>query len=197
MAYGYNELKQIWILNGGNPQAAGIAAAVALAESGGNPNATNTNGNGTIDRGLWQINSIHGNLSTYDITANAKAAIQISSNGTNWMPWTVYKTGAYKKFLNSADPSLVGTVEISPKPPEDTNPLTALVSNFTQNMSQLIKAGEWFAKPENTIRIFQVVSGGGLIIAGLVILNRGLVEDVMGKVVDIGKMAAEAGAVAA
>lgn len=196
MAYGYNELKQIWVLNGGNPAAAGIAAAVALAESGGNPNATNTNGNGTIDRGLWQINSIHGARSTFDITANAKAAIAISSNGTNWDPWTVYKTGAYKKFLNADDPSLVGTGVVDIKPAEDTNPITAMFSILSNNLEQMVKAGLWFANPENTIRIFQVVTGGALIITGLIILNRGLIEDTVGKVVDISKVAAAVGAAA-
>src|SRR5690606_38269312 len=40
------------------------AVAVCLAESGGRPNAINDkNTNGSIDRGLWQINSIHGKLS--------------------------------------------------------------------------------------------------------------------------------------
>lgn len=39
-----------------------LFAAIALEESGGNPLAHNHNSNGTVDRGLWQINSIHQNL---------------------------------------------------------------------------------------------------------------------------------------
>ena len=40
------------------------------------------NGNGTVDRGYWQINSVHGSLSTYGAAGNARAAVLISGNGT-------------------------------------------------------------------------------------------------------------------
>lgn len=81
----------------------GIPVAVAQAESGLNSNAVNRNSNGSIDRGLWQINSIHGSLSTFDPQRNAAAAYSISSGGSNWRPWVAYKTGAYRKFLAGND----------------------------------------------------------------------------------------------
>jgi len=37
-----------------------LMGRIAMGESGGNPRVTNRNTNGTIDRGLWQINSVHG-----------------------------------------------------------------------------------------------------------------------------------------
>lgn len=92
MPYTAEQLKQLWIQAGGNPQNAALAAAVALAESGGNPNAGPVNKNGSTDRGLWQINSIHGSLSSFDPLQNAKAAVQISNNGANWRPWCVAYT---------------------------------------------------------------------------------------------------------
>ena len=55
-----------------------------------------TDGNGTVDRGYWQVNSIHGALSTYDPAGNARAAVQLSGDGTNWSPWVTYQTGAYQ-----------------------------------------------------------------------------------------------------
>jgi hypothetical protein len=92
--YSYTQLMNLWIQAGGSKLNAAMAAAVAMAESAGNPNATNNNGNGSIDRGLWQINSVHGSQSTYDPVANARAAIQISNNGTTWRPWcTAYSDG--------------------------------------------------------------------------------------------------------
>jgi lysozyme-related protein Hpa2 len=36
-----------------------ILRAIAIVESGGRPDATNTNGNGSVDYGMMQINSIH------------------------------------------------------------------------------------------------------------------------------------------
>lgn len=93
--FSYTQLEQIWTENGGSAIWAPIAAAVAMEESGGNSNATNVNTNGSVDRGLWQINSVHGPLSTTDINGNARAAIQISNNGTNWKPWcTTYSDNA-------------------------------------------------------------------------------------------------------
>lgn len=87
--YTYSQLQDLWKSVGGSAVAAPFAAAVALAESGGNSGSINHNSNGTVDRGLWQINSIHGGLSTVDPKANARAAVQISNNGTNWRPWCV------------------------------------------------------------------------------------------------------------
>jgi hypothetical protein len=81
--YTYAQLEQLWINAGGNPQVAAIAAAVAMAESGGNPNAISPSN----DYGLWQINSIHGAQATLDVMANARAAVSISNNGQNWGPW--------------------------------------------------------------------------------------------------------------
>lgn len=92
--YSFAELEGIWENAGGSLLAAPMAAAIAMAESGGDSNSTNNNGNGTQDRGLWQINSIHGSQSTFDVTANARAAVAISSNGTNWRPWcTAWSNG--------------------------------------------------------------------------------------------------------
>lgn len=79
-----------------------LAAAVALAESGGNPLAANTaNTDGSRDDGLWQINSIHGYDPDWlhDPDNNAEAMMAISSGGTDWTPWVTYNSGAYLAFL--------------------------------------------------------------------------------------------------
>lgn len=95
----YGQLEQLWVDAGGNPKFKAIAAAIAMAESGGVINAVNHNTNGSTDRGLWQINSVHGSQSTFNELANARAAVAISNNGTNWTPWVTFNTGAYKKYL--------------------------------------------------------------------------------------------------
>lgn len=84
---------------------------IAMAESSGNPNATHSNSNGTIDQGLFQINSVHqGNpwypSNPFDPLQSAKAALAIyQSQGLG--AWTVYNTGAYKKFLPATVPPYV------------------------------------------------------------------------------------------
>ncbi|MDP2712312.1 MAG: phage tail tape measure protein [Solirubrobacteraceae bacterium] len=99
--YGKGQIMNLWTRAGGSPGIANLAAAVALAESGGNSKAMNRNTNGSVDRGLWQINSIHGALSTFDPTGNAKAAVKISSGGRNWNPWVAFKRGMHLKFLGA------------------------------------------------------------------------------------------------
>jgi hypothetical protein len=108
MAYSYAELKALWLKYGGSPSSADTAAAVALAESGGVATASNVNSDRSVDRGLWQINSAHGALSTFDVVGNVKAAIQISGDGKNWNPWATFKSGSYKKFLSPT--TAAGTV---------------------------------------------------------------------------------------
>lgn len=80
-----------------------IAVAVSKAESGHNTTIVSRTG----DYGLWQINkAAHGR--SYDwgrITVpayNAQAAFKISGSGTNWRPWSVFKSGKYKAHMGAA-----------------------------------------------------------------------------------------------
>lgn len=154
----FTQLENLWKQAGGNATAAAMAAAVAMAESGGNPQSTNSNKNGTIDRGLWQINSIHGSLSTFDPLSNAKSAVQISNNGSTWRPWctawsnglcggTYLGTGApYKKFLTGTPAPNQGT-----DPPASGGSGAVLTSSITDAVSPkkwvdafLVPLGMWF-----------------------------------------------------
>jgi LysM repeat protein len=91
---GCSGLEQLWDQAGGNPADATLAAGIAMAESSGQQDASSPAG----DVGYWQINEpIWGSaLATSDPMGNAKAAIQISNDGTNWGPWVTYQTGAYQ-----------------------------------------------------------------------------------------------------
>jgi hypothetical protein len=93
---------------------AAIAAAVAVAESGGNPRARNPISSAT---GLWQImQSVHSVAHPtwtfawlYVPQNNAHAAYVVSSGGHNWKPWVTYTSGAYLRFLPSARRVLGGS----------------------------------------------------------------------------------------
>jgi hypothetical protein len=98
--YGPRQLWQLWIANGGSAKQAPIAVAVALAESRGNPQARHVNTNGTVDQGLWQINSSnYSGSDIYNPNVNARWAIRLSSHGRGWRNWTTFTSGAYRKFL--------------------------------------------------------------------------------------------------
>jgi hypothetical protein len=88
------------------------AVAVGMAESTCTASARASNGptsgcpNGSVDRGMWQINSCyHSEVSdtcAFNATCNAQAAYRISSSGTNWTPWSTYNNGAYRSHLSEA-----------------------------------------------------------------------------------------------
>ncbi len=89
--YSCGGLEALWEEAGGSSGEAVMAAEIAMAESGGNPNAISP----TDDFGLWQINGSHGAEATLNPLGNARAAVDISGDGSNWSPWTTYVTGAY------------------------------------------------------------------------------------------------------
>jgi LysM repeat protein len=90
-------LEALWMAAGGKQSAAFIAAEIAMAESGGNQFAHSP----TNDFGYWQINGVHGALATYDPLGNARAAVSVSGDGSNWNPWTTYTSGAYRGKCSS------------------------------------------------------------------------------------------------
>jgi hypothetical protein len=79
-----------------------LAAAIAMAESGGNPkSAADTPRELSI--GLWQINlKAHTQYTRPQMEnplLNAKAAFAISKHGKDWRPWGAYTNGSYKAFV--------------------------------------------------------------------------------------------------
>lgn len=86
-----------------------IAIAVALAESGGDPNAHGDLSLGQGSFGLWQIySSAHPEYGPdftqlYDPQTNANAAFAIySAAGDSFTPWSTFKGGQYEANLNAA-----------------------------------------------------------------------------------------------
>lgn len=100
MSYTYSDLVGIAEGAGFSGAQARVAAAIAMAESGGNPNAVGDNG---TSYGLWQIHlPAHPGISIAQAEnpqTAAAAAYGISNSGTNWNPWSTYTNGAYTKYL--------------------------------------------------------------------------------------------------
>jgi hypothetical protein len=93
------------------------AVAVARAESGLRYDAVGDSGRSI---GLWQVHlpshPTYNAGQLYDPLANARAAYEISGGGTNWQPWTVYKTGAYTQHVPAvrAQAETLGLLEGQP-----------------------------------------------------------------------------------
>jgi len=112
----YNTLERLAVEGGFTPEQAKIMAAIALAESSGRARALNDNTDtGDLSYGLWQINMIDyptyklgeerrkqmklkDNDELYDPAVNVRAAKMIFDQ-QGYDAWSVYKSGAYKKFL--------------------------------------------------------------------------------------------------
>lgn len=83
------------------------ALAVVRAESDCRFDAVGQNTDGTIDRGYWQINSIHPGITPEqygDPIASTNHAYGIylaekNRSGNGWKAWSSYNNGSYKKFL--------------------------------------------------------------------------------------------------
>jgi hypothetical protein len=88
---GCTALEALWREAGGAPSAQVTAGSIAMAESSGNQYATGPYG----ERGYWQINPVHGALATYNAYGNARAAVTLSDDGSNWSPWSTFVDGAY------------------------------------------------------------------------------------------------------
>ena len=88
------------------------AVAIALAESGGNPDAYNPETaagtpEGLGSYGLWQIYlKAHPNfqgLNLFDPQTNANAAYEVYAEaGNSFRPWSTYLNGAYTAHLDEA-----------------------------------------------------------------------------------------------
>lgn len=187
------EILQLARKNLSNPAAALTATAIALAESGGSATATNTkNTDGSIDTGLWQINSIHKrDHPTWTVpwlqnpSNNAKAMAIVSSNGSNWSPWVKYKNGDYKKYIDQVKLAAF-KIETGGSGPFDTGiDDVPVVGDIVEGAEGIVdaagdiatiigdtvnKTGAWISKSENMTRIAQVVGGIVLALIGAAIV---------------------------
>lgn len=148
------QLEQLWVKAGGPQVYADMASAVALAESSGYSEASNANTDGSTDRGLWQINSVHGYLSTFSIPGNARAAVIISSGGKDWSPWVTWKKGAELQYLRSR--GAAGTAGAGPNLAPASSPAGVTGGVLAGPTPQETAAGEhdhsWHGLVHNTGR---------------------------------------------
>jgi hypothetical protein len=159
-----------------------VAVAVALAESGGNE---------TRPGGLWNLGTA-GPPGTPAVQAQ-QAYARWKSGG--WGQWASHRGNAYLLFMPLAaaaaasaevagiirDPAgvpgrVVGSITEAAKDLPGADMLSAIQGPI----ALAYKAGAWMANPGSWERVAQVIVGGGLIIASVVMLARPAVGAVSG-----------------
>jgi hypothetical protein len=154
-----------------------IAAAVALAESGGNPKSHNSTPPDD-SYGLWQINmlgamgparrkqfGITSNEQLFDPSTNAKAAHTVWK-GSGWKAWTTYTSGKYKDHM-SAD---TGGLSVSATDNTPTG-IAGAITNGINNIGQTFING--------TASAAGLVAALVLLVLGIVILARSQVGNLL------------------
>lgn len=166
-------------------------AAIAMAESGGDPNSHNPIPPDN-SYGLWQINmlgslgparrkefGLSSNSDLFNPVVNARAAAKIlSSQGLS--AWSTYTNGAYKKYLSggttSASWDLGELKDLLPPPldwdvPNFGGGESDLIDNPLDGVTDLAKlavqAGEWMSNPRNWLNVVYVLTGGVIVVATL------------------------------
>jgi hypothetical protein len=184
--YTYAELQTLAKNAGFSGNDVNIAAAVALAESGGNSRSYNPVG---LDDsyGLWQINmkgsmgperrkkfGISSNDELFQPNVNARAA-KIIHDESGWKAWTTYTKGKYKKFLNgSTTPVAVESTDTASSV-DDGSLVGGIKASVNALGENLFKTGANFAG---------IIAALVLLVLGVVLLARKQV----GAVVPAGKI---------
>lgn len=184
-------------LSGG---AAQIASAVAMAESGGNTRAHNPIPPDN-SYGLWQINmlgslgpdrrkklGISSNSQLFDPGVNARAMAMISSNGSDWQPWSTYTNGAYKKYMDGADQAgFMGDLGegLGDLFGGGAGMVVPGLEGLTSIAELAVGAGRWIANPDNWIRVGQVWIGVLLIGVGVNLAVRKKVAPLVNQAADV------------
>jgi Lysozyme like domain len=121
---GLRWLENLWTGAGGpGGGTAHVAAAIALAESGGNANALNPSG----ASGLWQILGLPFPGDPFIPSVNARMAVVKYQDAGGFSPWVTFETGAYRQFMDQGGWLPTGT---------------SVVTNNTGQPERVLKPGQ-------------------------------------------------------
>lgn len=133
------------------------AVAVALAESGGNPNALNPSGASGLWQVMWKLHGLSGNA--FDPQTNANAAYQVFRQ-QGWNAWTTYTSGAYLVYMGRAAVATNGTTPNGGNSSGSSPVASANTSAGVAGLQSITMGGLW-------IRVGAFLLGTFLLIEGL------------------------------
>lgn len=183
----YKEIVSLAKDMGLNDSRARIAAAIAMAESGGNPNAV-VHDSDDDSYGLWQINmkgtmgpdrrrkyGLPNNEALLDPRRNGMVMADLSQHGGNFSAWTTYTSGKYKQFVDGkslaekAADLVTGAKDAAGNAYDnamDVGRAAGTIANATE------KTAKWVSDSKNWVRIAYVGGGSLVVIVASVALLR-------------------------
>lgn len=170
------------------------ATAVVWGESRGHwkrddPRANNTNGDGSTDRGLWQINDKWHRFNNpndyYDVGKSTTYALAISEGGRDFKLWNATKHPDFPSHLVQAQAAVNravdGGAKVDPVDPDDAAIVTGPAPSGADQVLDAVglpDVGElvgYGAKALRTIVSPEFWRRAGLIVAGVILLLLGAV----------------------
>lgn len=175
-----------------------LMAAIAMAESGGDTDAVGLVG----EIGLWQINQpVHvkahpaWTVGWLRNPANNAAAAKVILSSQGLGAWSVYTSGAYRKYLDTASTAdkvgtaVGGALDIAGGPvgaAYDTVSGLLSVGDQVGRVAQAVaKTGNWVANPQNWLRVVYVGVGVGLVWSAVVMTNVNTARGLLGQAVGV------------
>lgn len=159
-----------------------IATAIAGGESGLDPAAVGDRSLQTAtwgpSVGLWQVRSLNADTGTgrtrdrtrlADPAFNARSMFSISEGGRDWSPWSVYKSGTYRKHLPAAQAAAGGGGVLPPETHSPTYPASTSGVSFALGNSPFdvdLDLGPLSGPAEGLIKAAGPLLLGSLIVAG-------------------------------
>jgi Lysozyme like domain len=172
-AYTYSQLEGFWTGAGGSSATAGIAAAIAMAESSGENVIQQGQPYATTGWGLWQITpgdsepSIGTDNALLNPQTNAKAAVaKWKAAGESFSPWTTFTSGKYLQFLQGNVPasSAPGTATTTAASGLPGFSFPSEITSFFSDASAFTEKIMWLAMPSSWVRIGAFLIGIGLLL---------------------------------
>lgn len=199
MALSFQQIEGLEEARGATPQQAAVGAAIVEAESGGNPTAWGDRSLGpgagqyVGSRGIWQIyGAAHPSVSqacAEDPNCATDVARQISSNWTNWHPWSTFNSGAYLHYIQGGGPAQGGGgggTGSDASLLSTSNPLGGLLGqvgtvwNRIKNLTGATSAAEEAIFSDLIWRSGLILVGIALVLIGTTILFRPIVTEGIG-----------------
>jgi|SRR5215831_308591 len=159
--YTFAQLAQLWTRAGGPRDVAPVMAAIALAESRGDPGARNPSG----ASGLWQILGLPFPGDPFNPEVNARMAVaKYHTQGLK--AWETYTNGAYREFLPTGAHG-----QPAPAPGGAGGGLFGWPGEIVGVFSGAGAAVDWLIQPSHWIRIFAFIAGVTLTGAGVFLMS--------------------------